>query len=59
MYDAGKMLPFLTGLARQHSDKNGVSSEEISKAASEYESEMIPRAFDWVRKSGGDNFIVS
>lgn len=59
MYDAGKMLPFLTGLASQYSGKNGVSTEAMAKAVIQYESEMIPRAFDWVRKSGGDNFIVS
>ncbi|KAF4869150.1 Zeaxanthin epoxidase [Colletotrichum siamense] len=57
MYDAGKMLPFLTGLASQYSGKNGVSTEAMAKAVIQYESEMIPRAFDWVRKSGGDNFI--
>ncbi|KAI8241420.1 hypothetical protein K4K55_012417 [Colletotrichum sp. SAR 10_96] len=57
MYDADKMLPFLTGLASQYSGKNGVSTEEMAKAVIQYESEMIPRAFDWVRKSGGDNFI--
>ncbi|KAI8215039.1 hypothetical protein K4K52_011775 [Colletotrichum sp. SAR 10_76] len=59
MYDAGKMLPFLTGLASQYSGKNGVSTEAMAKAVIQYESEMIPRAFDWVRKSGGDNFIRS
>lgn len=59
MYDAGKMLPFLTGLASHYSHKDGVSTEEITKAVVKYESEMIPRAFGWVRKSGGDNFIVS
>ncbi|KAF4887405.1 Zeaxanthin epoxidase [Colletotrichum fructicola] len=57
MFDAGKMLPFLTGLASQHSGKDSVSTEEMAKAVIQYESEMIPRAFDWVRKSGGDNFI--
>ncbi|KAJ0267925.1 hypothetical protein COL940_013896 [Colletotrichum noveboracense] len=59
MYDAGKMLPFLTGLASQHSGKDSVSTEEMAKAVIQYESEMIPRAFDWEGKSGGDNFIVS
>lgn len=59
MYDAGKMLPFLTGLASNHSPMDGVSTEEITKAVVKYKSKMIPRAFDWVRKSGRDNFIVS
>ncbi|KAI8255237.1 hypothetical protein K4K58_005809 [Colletotrichum sp. SAR11_239] len=37
MYDAGKMLPFLTGLASQHPGTNGVSTEEIAKVVVQYE----------------------
>ncbi|GKT51446.1 ZEB2-regulated ABC transporter 1 [Colletotrichum spaethianum] len=57
MLDAGHMLPFLTDLASRDSEKKPVSTEDIRKAVNEFENEMIPRAFNWVKKSGGDNFI--
>ncbi|KAF3802789.1 hypothetical protein GCG54_00014025 [Colletotrichum gloeosporioides] len=34
MYDAGKMIPFLTGLASHNSNKSGVSAGEIINAVS-------------------------
>lgn len=59
MYDAGQMLQFLTDLAHKESEKKSVSTDDISMAVDEFETEMLPRAFNWVKKSGGDNFIVS
>jgi hypothetical protein len=59
MCDAGKLLTRITRLAELAKSKNGLPRAEIEKSVTEFEAEMIPRAFEWVKKSGGDDFVVS
>ena len=58
MRDAATALPILVGLASQASSGQHLSTQSIKEACKEYEDEMIPRAFSWVRKSGGSNLMV-
>ncbi|KAH7143479.1 hypothetical protein EDB81DRAFT_934731 [Dactylonectria macrodidyma] len=57
MLDAGEALPFLVDLAAKDRSSKRVSTVEIAKALSAFENKMIPRSFEWVKKSGGDNFV--
>jgi hypothetical protein len=59
MYDAAMILPKLVSLAEIAKLQKRVPREAIEAAVTQYEAEMIPRAFEWVKKSGGDNFVVS
>lgn len=59
MYDAVTMLPLLCKLNDAAKSRGNVSLSLIEEAVHEYEAEMIPRSFEWVKKSGGDNFVVS
>lgn len=59
MLDAGEALPFLVDLAAKDRLDKRVSNAEIGKALSAFENKMITRSFEWVKKSGGDNFVVS
>ncbi|KAH7114917.1 hypothetical protein EDB81DRAFT_893025 [Dactylonectria macrodidyma] len=54
MQDTATILPLLTKLASQPYKP---STQDIERAGQEYEDEMIPRAFTWVAKSGGSNFM--
>lgn len=59
MRDAATALPILVRLASQAtSSGQHLSTQSIKEACKEYEDEMIPRAFSWVRKSGGSNLMV-
>ena len=58
MCDTATALPLLSRLASL-SVSGTLTHNDISKACDEYEAEMIPRAFAWVRKSGGSNIVVS
>ncbi|KAH7159502.1 hypothetical protein B0J13DRAFT_642857, partial [Dactylonectria estremocensis] len=57
MLDAGEALPFLVDLAAKDRLDKRVSNAEIGKALSAFENKMITRSFEWVKKSGGDNFV--
>lgn len=59
MLDAGQALPLIVDLAAKNTQDKRVTKDEIGKALSAFENEMIPRSFEWVKKSGGDNFVVS
>lgn len=59
MLDAGQALPLIVDLAAKNKQEKRVANAEIGKALSTFENEMIPRSFEWVKKSGGDNFVVS
>ncbi|KAF2823874.1 FAD/NAD(P)-binding domain-containing protein [Ophiobolus disseminans] len=48
LQDCADMLPRLLTVA-----KKGASTSDISAACAAYEADMIPRAFEWVKKSGG------
>jgi len=58
MRDTASLLPQLVKLNAQVKSGKLPSTEELAAACKVYEDEMIPRAFDWVRKSGGDQQIV-
>jgi hypothetical protein len=57
--DAAVILPKLVRLAEIAKLQKRIPLEDIEAAVTQYEAEMIPRAFEWVKKSGGDNFVVS
>ncbi|KAF1808150.1 FAD/NAD(P)-binding domain-containing protein [Eremomyces bilateralis CBS 781.70] len=52
MCDTADLLPVIKNLA-QKAEAGGLSDEDFSIAVTEYESRMFPRAFGWVRTSGG------
>lgn len=59
MSDCADMLPQLLKLHSISKDMARLpNNEEVSVACKEYEAAMIPRAFDWVQKSGGTSFPV-
>jgi hypothetical protein len=49
----------LTRLAAFSSSRGTVDDTIIIQACNEYEDEMMPRAFRWVKASGGANMVVS
>jgi hypothetical protein len=49
----------LTRLAAFSSSRGTVDDMAIIQACNEYEDEMMPRAFGWVKASGGANMVVS
>lgn len=58
MRDTATALPLLKELA-QLAGKNGtITTEDAEQKVQQYEAEMIPRAFEWVKKSGGTNVMV-
>lgn len=59
MLDSGKALPYIVELASLDKPGQRVPVAKIASSLSAFEGEMIPRAFAWVKKSGGDNFVVS
>jgi hypothetical protein len=59
MQDSGKVLPYIVELAALDKPGERVPVSKIASSLSAFEGEMIPRAFAWVKKSGGDNFVVS
>ena len=58
MRDAADALPLILQLA-QTSREGHLTDHDYALAVAQYESEMIPRAFKWVRSSGGTNENVS
>lgn len=57
--DCDQALKMLTRLASFASSSGGLESEAIIRACKDYEEEMMPRAFGWVKASGGENMVVS
>lgn len=58
MRDAAMALPLLTGLA-ERAKSGELEDRQVEDACKSFEDEMIPRTFEWVKKSGGDQAIVS
>lgn len=58
MRDAGMALPLLTELA-ERARSGELGDKHIEDACKTFEDEMIPRTFEWVKKSGGNETIVS
>jgi hypothetical protein len=58
MHDTADMLPLIRGLAEKASKPQGLDYQDFEVAVNQYEKGMIPRAFGWVKKSGGANFVV-
>ncbi|KAI5917497.1 hypothetical protein F4810DRAFT_696167 [Camillea tinctor] len=58
MYDAAVILPLISEMV-QRAKLLGkpISRAHIEVALKKYENEMVPRAFAWVKKSGGNNFV--
>lgn len=59
MLDTADALPLLTRLAEKAKTVNGTSEQDFIEACEAYEGVVIPRAFEWVRQSGGNNPLVS
>lgn len=59
MCDTATALPLLVRLSHLALPQGGVANSDVSKACEEYEAEMMPRAFEWVKKSGGAQIAVS
>lgn len=58
MRDAAMALPLLTELA-ERARSGELGDKQIEDACKVFEDEMIPRTFEWVKKSGGNETIVS
>ena len=58
MSDTASALPLLVRLSHLSASPTGTSPRDITEACEEYEAEMIPRAFEWVKKSGGVHIVV-
>lgn len=58
MRDTTSLLPVLLELSNK-AKAGSLSSNDVEDACKRYEDEMIPRAFEWVAKSGGTKFFVS
>ncbi|KAH7014015.1 hypothetical protein B0J12DRAFT_611394 [Macrophomina phaseolina] len=56
MRDAASALPLLVGLAEKAND-NALTDKDVDTACQSFEDEMIPRTFEWVKKSGGKEVI--
>lgn len=54
MHDTASALPALLSLAK---NEEGATNAEVAKAVEEYEAEMIPRAFSWVKASGDGDLL--
>lgn len=59
MHDCADILPYLLELNDVALRGTTPTTEEISMACDKYETAMIERAFNWVRKSGGVSMPVS
>ncbi|KAF4911124.1 hypothetical protein CGCF415_v004600 [Colletotrichum fructicola] len=55
MLDTADALPLLTRLAEKARTANGASEQDFIEALHAYEGAVIPRAFEWVRQSGGND----
>ncbi len=59
MHDAADVLDSLLKLRDLAAKGHTIQEIDIKNACSEYEDRMIPRAFFWVKKSGGQSVVVS
>lgn len=57
MRDAAMALPLLIKLA-EGARSGQLGDKHIEDACKTFEDEMIPRTFEWVKKSGGNETIV-
>ncbi|KAK6216532.1 FAD/NAD(P)-binding domain-containing protein [Colletotrichum tabaci] len=55
--DCAEMLPQLLLLANNDNNLARPTIDQVQSACNIYEASMIPRAFQWVRKSGGSSFV--
>lgn len=55
--DAATILPLLVKLASAARCGNTPTTKDVEIGCRNYEEEMIPRAFEWVQKSGGTNIV--
>ncbi|KAK1625352.1 hypothetical protein BDP81DRAFT_452824 [Colletotrichum phormii] len=55
MRDTADALPLLVRLAETARTAEGLNEDDISKACEIFEETIIPRAFEWVKRSGGKN----
>ncbi|KAL6703954.1 hypothetical protein ACN47E_008892 [Coniothyrium glycines] len=53
LYDCGDMLPQIIRLASISASSRPCTTSDYEEACSAYERVMLPRAFAWVKKSGG------
>lgn len=58
MRDAAVALPLLIDLAEK-AKTGDLNDKHVEDACQAFEDEMIPRTFEWVKKSGGREIIVS
>jgi hypothetical protein len=58
MRDAATILPLLKKLSEIKEAEGVLSQGSVARLCKEYEDEMIPRAFEWVKKSGGSEIVV-
>lgn len=56
--DTATALDLLRQLSSLAGPTGRVEKRAIDQACKEFEAEMIPRAFNWVRKSGGATVVV-
>ncbi|KAE9574251.1 hypothetical protein CGMCC3_g9512 [Colletotrichum fructicola] len=59
MLDTADALPLLTRLAEKARTANGASEQDFIEALHAYEGAVIPRAFEWVRQSGGNDPLAA
>ncbi|KAG7068823.1 FAD/NAD(P)-binding domain-containing protein [Colletotrichum scovillei] len=55
MRDTADALPLLVRLAETAVTTEGLKEADITQACDKYEGAVIPRAFEWVKRSGGKN----
>ncbi|KAK1532126.1 uncharacterized protein CCOS01_04109 [Colletotrichum costaricense] len=55
MRDTADALPLLVRLAETAKTTEGLKEADIIQACDRYEGAVIPRAFEWVKRSGGKN----
>lgn len=58
MCDTATALPLLARLSHLASPRGRVESSEVARTCADYEAEMMSRAFEWVKKSGGAQIVV-
>lgn len=59
MRDAAEILPYIQELHRIAQSGHEPTENDFAMAVKQYEAKMIPRAFGWVRASGGTEMSVS
>lgn len=58
LWDAATILPLVFTFSKSAKQGKTVTTSHIRDALERYETEMIPRAFEWVEKSGGQTIMV-